>query len=385
MDSSGTNSRRVVIGQNMLSPYWHPVFDQLSNRGWDVHVLVATAQEPNREYEVPDYEEHSFSVHRSRSLAVDIPGTEFRTHVPYGIWADLYHLSPDVIVTAELGPRTILSLAYGSIFGVPVIPWVCVSPHTERHNTALKKAVRRLLLRHASAVWTNKTEAQRYLTDILHVPEKKIFSTPYTVDVDRYVEVVQQKTEEAKAIRSNLKLREVALLYVGQMIERKGLLELARGVRLLRDTRQQQLSLVFVGGSLPNDVKAVLDETNIQVREIGFLQPDDLPTYYALADGFILPTLEDEWGIVLNEAAAAGLPLLSSKYAGATTDLVNDGENGFVFDPHVQEEVKNAVRKLVTSNPDQRTVWGRRARQMAKKVDISYTVLNMIKSLRLVY
>jgi glycosyltransferase involved in cell wall biosynthesis len=70
-----------------------------------------------------------------------------------------------------------------------------------------------------------------------------------------------------------------------------------------------------------------------EVTLAGFRQIEELPAYYALASAFIHPAYQEQWGLVVNEAMAAGLPVLVSKRCGCAPELVVDGENGFTFDP----------------------------------------------------
>ena len=65
----------------------------------------------------------------------------------------------------------------------------------------------------------------------------------------------------------------------------------------------------------------------------GFKQYPELPLYYGLAGAFVLPSLTEPWGLVVNEAMAAGLPVVVSDRCGCASDLVRPGENGFAFDP----------------------------------------------------
>jgi glycosyltransferase involved in cell wall biosynthesis len=65
----------------------------------------------------------------------------------------------------------------------------------------------------------------------------------------------------------------------------------------------------------------------------GFRQIEEIPVYYGLAKAFIHPALQDQWGVVVNEAMASGLPVIVSKNCGCAPELVEQGGNGFVFDP----------------------------------------------------
>lgn len=78
----------------------------------------------------------------------------------------------------------------------------------------------------------------------------------------------------------------------------------------------------------------------------GFVQQDALPEYYICADIFVLPSLSDPWGLVVNEAMAFGLPIISTDAAGVTYDLVKNGVNGFVVKAGNSDELYDALKKL---------------------------------------
>src|SRR5262249_59830905 len=69
----------------------------------------------------------------------------------------------------------------------------------------------------------------------------------------------------------------------------------------------------------------------------GFKQYDELPAYYGLASAFVHTSTTEQWGLVVNEAMAAGLPVLVSERCGCGPDLVREGVNGFTFDPRQPE------------------------------------------------
>jgi glycosyltransferase involved in cell wall biosynthesis len=78
----------------------------------------------------------------------------------------------------------------------------------------------------------------------------------------------------------------------------------------------------------------------------GFRQIDELPIYYGLASVFIHPAYQEQWGLVVNEAMAAGLPVLVSNRCGCAPDLVSDGNNGFTFSPEDVTALADLMMKV---------------------------------------
>ena len=169
--------------------------------------------------------------------------------------------------------------------------------------------------------------------------------------------------------------------YVGQMIKRKGLNELVAALQRVDKMYRDKLSFIFVGGQLPKNLCQKLSQTDIHFVNVGFVQPRELPLYYAMADVFVFSSLEDEWAIVINEAAAAGLPIISSIYAAATTDLVVDSFNGIRIDPYQDVEFAVSVACALPISHVSGAERGRRSFSMSKKIDINYTVENMNNAL----
>jgi glycosyltransferase involved in cell wall biosynthesis len=81
----------------------------------------------------------------------------------------------------------------------------------------------------------------------------------------------------------------------------------------------------------------------------GFRKGKELGTYYGLASCFILPSLQEQWGLVVNEAMAAGLPVLVSQTSGCAPDLVQEGVNGFTFDPTNPMQLAELMEKIAQS------------------------------------
>lgn len=376
--------KKLAIAINMLSPYWHDVFERLAQRGWKVTIFVAVEQEKNRLYNSIDYLAFSFDVVKSKNIMFDLRRFSTKTdflHLQYGLWQDLRFFKPDIILSNQLGIRTLIAYTYGTIFSVPVIPWVSVSLHTEINNSNLRECFRRWLIKRSPCICTNLSESIRYLTQKHHVVEEKIFTTPYAVDVDKFHHIIQKVQPDANKLKAKIKMRGTIFLYTGQMIKRKGLNELVTSLQKVDKIYKDKFSFIFLGGQLPINLSQKLVRTGIHFANVGFLQPRELALYYAIADVFILPSLEDEWAIVLNEAAAAGLPIISSIYAAATFDLVEDYYNGIRIDPYQEGELVGAIEKMLQLPDNERKRWGKRSFLKAKKIDLNYTVENMHNAL----
>jgi glycosyltransferase involved in cell wall biosynthesis len=107
--------------------------------------------------------------------------------------------------------------------------------------------------------------------------------------------------------------------------------------------------LVLLGdGPLKADLCRLISDLSLQncVHLPGFKQYPDLPTYYGLASAFIHASTTEQWGLVVNEAMASGLPVLVSNRCGCSPDLVQEGVNGFTFDPYSVEELAQLMLKV---------------------------------------
>jgi glycosyltransferase involved in cell wall biosynthesis len=127
-----------------------------------------------------------------------------------------------------------------------------------------------------------------------------------------------------------------------------------RRVERLRRT-SAPWDLVLLGdGPLKSDLCHMISDLclNGHVHLPGFKQYDELPVYYALASAFVHPSTTEQWGLVVNEAIASGLPVIVSERCGCVPELVNG--NGFVFDPTDEHELASLLLKMATLSDDDR-------------------------------
>jgi glycosyltransferase involved in cell wall biosynthesis len=116
-----------------------------------------------------------------------------------------------------------------------------------------------------------------------------------------------------------------------------------------------------------NSYKLKTPTTGGLVVFAGFRQIEELPAFYAGAGAFVHPAFDEPWGLVINEAMASGLPVLSSRNVGAAEELVVDGKTGYLFDPMNIEEMENAMSKVTRMTQEQRLTMGRAAFEMLQQ------------------
>jgi glycosyltransferase involved in cell wall biosynthesis len=178
--------------------------------------------------------------------------------------------------------------------------------------------------------------------------EKNIFTAPNAVDTEFFAVRAESVRRDAATNRGILGLPSRFFLFVGRLVHDKGVFDLLRAYGALAPELRAEIGLVFVGDG------AARPELEAQAKGIapgtvtfpGFVHREVLARYYALADMFLFPTHSDPWGLVVNEAMACGLPVISTKVAGCIADLVDDLWNGRVIEPGDSHQLTAAMEEL---------------------------------------
>jgi glycosyltransferase involved in cell wall biosynthesis len=253
-------------------------------------------------------------------------------HIRPGILWELLRFRPNVIIANEMGLRTLTALLYGILFRVPVWVWWGGTRHTEQNIGTVRKALRFLISRSVSHWISYGMTSTDYLVG-LGVPRSHIVE-------------VQNSVDEAPFARDtpaefDLRPRPV-LLCIGQLIARKGVAHfLNAAVRLQKEGESFSVLLVGDGPDKAALERQVLDLALENVHFYNARRPADVPAVYKSADIVVFPTLEDVWGLVVNEAILSDRPVLCSRYAGSAAELVH-AEN--IFDPEDGDEFTEKLR-----------------------------------------
>ena len=297
---------------------------------------------------------------RSRKLA---PGP-LRMLAP-GIMASVCKARLDALVIHghNFGANHLATVA-AKVLGIPVFS------RSETH-LELPFAANRLALRQAIipryyglldgflTIGTRNREFYR----AMGVPERKIFDFPYTVDNDRMTAASRLEPEERRELRATLGLREgvPAIIYASKFMTRKHPDQVIEAVRRLR-AENLDCDLLMVGsGEMDAALRAqAATLPGAPAVFTGFINQTELPRLFGASDIFVLPAQAEPWGLIVNEAMCAGLPIVASREIGSVTDLVGDGDNGMVFDAGDLDGFVAALRPVV-SDPARRAQMGARS------------------------
>lgn len=172
------------------------------------------------------------------------------------------------------------------------------------------------------------------------------------------------------------------VLYSGSFIQRKGADLLARAfVRAWKEHPCLRLALMGAG-ELEESMRKTLEPCGGAVEWIGFQPWDELPSRYARADFFCLPSRYDGWGLALVEALASGLPAIGTDSTGAAVELVKEGENGWLIPAGDEGALVEALGRAATLPPADLARMEARAREAAKLQSLDSGARNFMKSVR---
>jgi glycosyltransferase involved in cell wall biosynthesis len=263
------------------------------------------------------------------------------------LWQLLNQLAPDAVAIAGYSrPPMLTALLWCRQRGKPAI---LMSDSTEYDFTRnpLKEIVKRSIVKRFDAALVGGKPHTRYLIKLGMVPEA-IFPGYDVVGNDVFH---PDKTHSLAP-----PLNTPYFLSINRFIPKKNLSFLISAYAQYREIAGNSTwDLVLCGdGELRSDIERQIQELNLQIRTHlpGFLQQNDLLPYFAHARCFIHASIQEQWGLVVNEAMAAGLPVLVSDRCGCFEDLVIDGVNGFGFDPENQEQLTNLMLKMSSGEVD---------------------------------
>lgn len=335
-----------------IAPYHHAQLTAVSKSGHDVTVL--------------SYDNFSGTAFTQQALSRSFRVIPIRE--AEGVWNMLHQAleesTPDVILFPGWGHAYCLAaLSWG---GRNKIPCVVISDSQEcdYHRHWLQEQLKRRIIRLFSAGFVAGKQSWEYLAN-LGMPPTQIVTGCDIVDNEHFSRGAREAREADRSLRKQLGLPDRFFLAVNRLIPEKNIhtILMAYAVYCAKDA-SANWKLVIVGDG---PLRAVLMEhartykIESSVYFVSSQTYDAMPRYYALASAQILASTTDQWGLVVNEAMACGIPVVVSNRCGCSADLVIDGKNGFTFPPDDTNRLAEIMIDLAQDRYD-RAAMGRQSR-----------------------
>lgn len=173
------------------------------------------------------------------------------------------------------------------------------------------------------------------------------------------------------------------LLFVGRLVAYKNPVLLARQFAEARAATGSDWQLWIAGdGPLMGELEALQRQHSGAIRLLGFTPPQALPALFSKAGAFCLPSHREHWGVVVHEAACAGLPILSTHSCGASSAFLFHGFNGWKFDSQRPEELRRSLEALMLLDGEQLRLYGQRSQMLSRACSPEQFVAVLTESLQ---
>jgi len=322
---------KVVLVTNIYAPYREPVWRSLAVMVDELHVIILRKTESNRLWDMETVNDVPYKLHILNSKGLYLGGNYYMgLYWGGGIRKIIEGIKPTHLIVAgyTAGPF-IEAIMWAKRRNIPFVQWYESHAGSSHFKGGPMAYLRRLLLGLANAWCVPGTMSKSYLEE-MGLPPDKITICPNTVDVHKISSLLSRFLPDGEVQH----LGPARILYVGQFVNLKRVDLLLDAYSKLPPARVV-LRLVGYG---PLEKK--LRECSSGFKGIEFMPAtrtlEETIQHYLWADIVVMPSNREVWGLVMNEALAAGCYVISSSLAGVTPDLVENSplDVGKIINPH---------------------------------------------------
>lgn len=361
---------RVLFITSIPSPYRVSFFNELG-KYVDLTVLFEKKKSDERDDSWNDYRFDTFKGIIMKGVKTSV-STAFCPEV-----VRFLSQNWDRIVCCDIYTLTgIYAINYMRRKGIPY--WIEGDGAFAKNGKGIKEKIKKYVISGAEGYFSTSEEHDKYYL-MYGAEERKIYRYPFS-SVMMHELLCLNGTNEDERIAEREKIRinarkklhisdGIMFLMIGQFIHRKGFDVLLKSIKSINKNYQ----FYFIGGVPTEDYLQIQKDNHLEnVKFIGFIKPDELAVYYDAADVFILPTREDIWGLVVNEAMAHALPVITTDRCVAGLEMVNE-ENGRLIPIEDEGALRSAIENI--AQDEQRGLKGIKALEKASH----YTIDEMAK------
>ncbi len=272
-----------------------------------------------------------------------------------------------IIIHGYNSPTCMLAIEYMRLKKIPF--YLEVDGGIIHQDSNLKYRLKKYFISKASGYFSSGKETTKYLVHY-GADKAKIYEYPFSSLQQKDILPALPTPEEKQELRKQLNIKEdKVIISVGQFIHRKGYDILLKAAAVL----PKNIGIYIIGAEPTQEYLKLQNDLKLnQIHFVGFQSKEELKKWYRAADVFVLPTREDIWGLVINEAMAQGLPVITTDKCIAGLELVKDGQNGYIVPTENAQALAGAITKIFSQ--DYKNVG-----QKSLELIAPYTIENMAR------
>lgn len=309
--------------------------------------------------------DNALALEKEKHFIIGKPDSNFANSyvdIPYqtGLLSAISKVNPDVIISDGFFQWTFAAVLKS--FRRKICVFYERTEYVERNAPKWRTLYRKLIGKFIDGFLINGSLTRKYLDNMGFANKPKVEGC-MVADCEGLSKAVDSCPEAVKNnLRKKLGITDKGLtfIFVGQLVERKGIKELLSGwsehIRKFHDD-----TMIVAGQGVLDAELRTKYQYEESIRFVGQISYDHIAEYLAIADVSVMPTLEDNWSLVIPEAMACGKPVATTPYNGCHVELIDEGKNGYVFDPLNQS---STVRMLGDFHSEDLSAMGKRSKEI---------------------
>lgn len=299
---------KIALITNIPAPYREKLHELISEQLQGYYTVIYCAEkEANRDWK--------FNLGNYKKIFLS-KFNKGHIHNNIKVWSEIKKINPDVVITNGFYPTMLYAFAWCMLYKRKHLVFTDGTLKSEQHLSKLHTLIRTYILKKTKA-FIGTSNGSINLYESFGIKKEKIFRSYLCIDNDKFYSSSLEKKYH--------------LMFSGQFIERKLPFFFIEVARIIKERTGNCKVLLIGGGPLEEKMTEKLKEYKIDYDYPGFIEQQQLPGYYSKSKLFLFPTKLDPWGVVANEAMAAGVPVITCENAGVADDLVISEKTGYVL------------------------------------------------------
>lgn len=327
--------KKVLFIQNIVYPLRNPLFEKIYNEKIIApFILFLSENASNRKWNIKK-SSLSFPHLISKNLRVSFFNTVHDLIINPHIVFEYIRIKHDVLISIGwANPSNYILCLFSYLRKIPYYLWVESTIYENSLQRSIMFPFIKILVKYSSGCIVPGSASKKYIKQF---------------DQSKNILIIPNAIENSRIVKKRQFNKVPILLFVGRFSKEKNLIFFLKTIKKIENNFQ--FLVWFIGhGPEISEIKNFIRIKNIKsVQKIEYLNYDDIAKVYSKSDIFILPSSQEPWGFVVNEAMACGLPIISSDRVGSSFELVKDGYNGFVFENNDSIDLENKIVTLLKS------------------------------------